>query len=379
MHGFVRLIAATLIGLGLFSAVALAQGSAGAGARSAVAPPPTSQSGTQLRFRKVVQSNAPGGGYPLTGLTFGSMFEIFHSCTLGGQSYTNVTDVPGGSTLPVQGHTNIPVGAVCTVTETPPQGPIPWTPCPTGVGRWDTPVKSPHPLTMAPGANLVTVTNRFVCDKPPPPARICVLKYNDLNGNGMRDAGEPPLSGWTFSVKIGGGATVSTGTTNAQGKFCTPDALAAGGYTVVETLKPGWVSSSPGGANPARSLVLAAGQTRQVEFGNRKAPPTPGGLCVVKFHDLNGDGVRQTGEPALGGWQFTLTGPSGPLTGSTGDQGGQWCTSRTLSPGTYTITETMKPGWISTTPGGAAPQLTAVVTAGQVTQVVFGNRRKVAS
>jgi len=378
MRGFVRLFAGTLVCLGLFGAMAMAQVRIDRAGGRAVAPPPT-QAGTQLRFRKVVQSTAPGGGYPLTGLTFGNMFEIFHSCVAGGQSYTNVTDVPGGSTLPVQGHTTLPVRAVCTVTETPPQGTIPWAPCPTGTGHWATPVKSPQPLTMAAGANLITVTNRFVCDTPPPAARLCVIKYNDLNGNGVRNMGEPTLAGWTFSVKTSGGATVATGATNAQGQFCTPATLTAGGYSVVETLKPGWVSTDPGGAAPTKAVTLAAGQTRTVPFGNREVKPTPGGICVTKFNDANGDGVRQPGEPTLGGWQFGLTGPSGPLTGSTGDQTGQWCTSRTLSPGTYTITETTKPGWVSTTPGGASPQLSVVVTAGQVTQVVFGNRRKVAS
>ena len=31
--------------------------------------------------------------------------------------------------------------------------------------------------------------------------------------------------------------------------------------------------------------------------------------------DLNGDGQKQANEPFLGNWQFTVTGPSGSLSG----------------------------------------------------------------
>jgi hypothetical protein len=39
---------------------------------------------------------------------------------------------------------------------------------------------------------------------------ITVHKFNDLNGNGVQDSGEPPLAGWTFQLGafcIGWGAT----------------------------------------------------------------------------------------------------------------------------------------------------------------------------
>ncbi len=333
-------------------------------------PPPSPQSGAQLRFRKVVLSTAPGGGYPLTGLMFGNMFEIFHSCMLGGVAYTNVTDVPGGATLPTSGHINIPVGAICTVTETPPQGPIPWAPCPSGTGRWATPVKSPHPLTMAPGANLVTVTNKFVCDAPVPTASICVNKYHDLNGNGVRDPGEPLLPGWIFSVKTSAGAMIAFGTTNAQGQYCTPPMLSAGGYSVFETPKPGWVSTSPGGASPTRAVTLAAGQAATVEFGNR----TPR-VCVTKYNDLNGNGARNTGEPDLPGWAFSVKNASGVVVDSgVTDAQGQWCTTQPLPVGAASVVETAQPGWFNTDPGGSSLVKAVALAAGQTANVKFGNR-----
>lgn len=333
-------------------------------------PPPTPQTGTELRFHKVVLSNAPGGGYPLTGLTFGTMFEIFHSCVLGGQSYTNVTDVLPNATFPIPGHVNIPVNAVCTFTETPPQGSLAWTPCPSGAGQWAPPVISPQPLIMAPGVNVVTVTNRFVCSAPPPTASICVTKYHDLNGNGLRDPGEPLLPGWIFSVKTGAGAMVAFGTTNAQGKFCTPSALAVGGYSIFETPKPGWTSTNPGGALPTKAITLVAGQAANVDFGNR----TPG-VCVTKYNDLNGNGARNTGEPALPGWAFAVKNASGVVidSGVTGAQG-LWCTTQPLPVGAVTVAETPQPGWFNTDPGGSTPTKALSLVAGQTANVKFGNR-----
>ncbi len=100
--------------------------------------------------------------------------------------------------------------------------------------------------------------------------------------------------------------------------------------------------------------------------------PAPGRICVVKFNDLNNDMQKQGNEPFLSGWVFNMTGPSGSASGATNNQG-SLC--RTLPPGAYTVTETLKTGWVSTTPGGVAPSLPAVVTAGDTTTLTFGNRK----
>jgi hypothetical protein len=44
----------------------------------------------------------------------------------------------------------------------------------------------------------------------PAPTQICVVKFEDKNGNGVQDAGESNLSGWTFTVKDSGGNVVGT-------------------------------------------------------------------------------------------------------------------------------------------------------------------------
>lgn len=124
--------------------------------------------------------------------------------------------------------------------------------------------------------------------------------------------------------------------------------------------------------------VNAAVQPDQVAGNNTGCatgsvgPQAMGRLCVVKFNDLNGNGSKQNGEPFLPGWTFTLTGSAGAVSGATGGQGS---ICKNVPTGSYTVTETMQSGWVSTTPGGATPSLPAVVTQGQTTTLTFGNRQ----
>lgn len=250
---------------------------------------------------------------------------------------------------------------VYTATETPQTG---WSAT--------TPGGAVQTFTLVPTQNVALV---FGNRQTPPTARVCVAKYNDLNGNGSRDAGEPLMPGWIFTVKNASGAVVAFGTTGAQGQWCSTPTLVSGPATIVETLKPGWISTNPGGALPTMPLTLVSGQTVNVAFGNRTLPPPPavGQICVAKYYDLNRNGVYVSGEPLLSGWQFSLTGPSGPVNLTTGANGTA-CTPVNLLLGTYVVAETMKPGWSSTAPGGLAPQRTVAVAAGpNGTGVMFGN------
>jgi uncharacterized surface anchored protein len=97
--------------------------------------------------------------------------------------------------------------------------------------------------------------------------------WNDLNKNGIQDAGEPGLAGVT--VKLTNGATTLTTTTDASGKYAF-SGLAAGTYTVTVSGTPiGYVASpSNVGANDAVdsdgsgvSVVVAGAPNATVDFG----------------------------------------------------------------------------------------------------------------
>jgi hypothetical protein len=99
---------------------------------------------------------------------------------------------------------------------------------------------------------------------------LSVFKFNDLNGNGVQDPGEPPLPGWTFNVN---GPASYSGTTDANGSYfihCLP----TGTYTVTEVTQPGWVVTTPPGGS--QQITLDCGLSYVVNFGNRQCDQQPG-------------------------------------------------------------------------------------------------------
>ena len=66
-------------------------------------------------------------------------------------------------------------------------------------------------------------------------------KFNDLNGNGVWDSGEPGLGGWTMELRDSGGSVVQTTTTDANGAYqFSLDGLGPETYAVTEQSQGGW-------------------------------------------------------------------------------------------------------------------------------------------
>ncbi|MCS6806449.1 MAG: LamG domain-containing protein [Blastocatellia bacterium] len=105
----------------------------------------------------------------------------------------------------------------------------------------------------------------------------------------------------------------------------------------------------------------------------RPQPIERGQICVLKFEDLDGDGVQDANEPLLPGWQFTVTdannNPVGTIT--TSPPGTPLACLPVTAPGTYTVTEQVQSGWMPTTPTSQ----TVTVQPGQTVNVAFGNKR----
>ncbi|MHB9002620.1 MAG: SdrD B-like domain-containing protein [Coriobacteriia bacterium] len=107
---------------------------------------------------------------------------------------------------------------------------------------------------------------------------ITVIKFNDLNGNGVRDDGEPLLPGIDFSATMG--ETVLTDTTDAQGEAQFMD-LADGTYVIDETLPAGWVATT----ELPLEVIILNGQDATVYVGNMEEPVlpfTPPDLAIAK-------------------------------------------------------------------------------------------------
>jgi len=229
--------------------------------------------------------------------------------------------------------------ATYTVTEIVPAGTDPTTPV-------------LREVTLISG---VTTTVEF--GNRPAPGTLQVVKYNDLNGNTIRDAGEPPLN-----VHIDASAPcgqVASGDTGSGGSIIWPG-LCAGTWTVTETIPTGYTPTTTAVATASVTTSLTA----IITFGNWL---TPGALEIIKFDDLNGDGVRDVGEPPMA-VHVEASAPCGQaVSGDTGPDGSiVW---PDLCVETWSVTETIPSGYAATTPAGA----NAGVSSDLTTTVVFGN------
>ena len=94
---------------------------------------------------------------------------------------------------------------------------------------------------------------------------ISGLKYNDLNGDGNRDAGEPGLAGWV--IDLTNGCTTITATTGSDGTYSFTN-VGPGTYTVTEESQSGWLRTSL----PANYTVIATSgnDVSGLVFGNIK-------------------------------------------------------------------------------------------------------------
>jgi hypothetical protein len=214
--------------------------------------------------------------------------------------------------------------------------------------------------------------------------KIC--KYEDKDGDGQKDYGEPYLSGWVFNVTGPEGyselvTTGGSGGTCGSCDYCkTICDLALGQYNITEvTLLPaGWMNTDPGGDPPyVKTVTVECDRTSTVKFGNQG--PCSGCLKIYKYNDKNRDGTYDPGRPYyesyLSGWVFTVTDSAGNIVGSGTTNWGGYVTICGLAPGVYTVTETPKDGWTNTDPGGGILTKTVEVRCGTTTTVKFGNKR----
>jgi protocatechuate 3,4-dioxygenase beta subunit len=153
------------------------------------------------------------------------------------------------------------------------------------------------------------------------------LVWNDLNGNGVQDAGEPALPGVTVTLYDADGKVVKTTTTDAGGRYLFDD-LAPGRYQVGVDVPAGYQVSPQGATDPARdsSVSVTDGRSPVFEVGTGNTavdgtyadqpfgasegvdPTWDIGLVALTYaigdqvwYDTDNDGVRDAGErPAPG-------------------------------------------------------------------------------
>jgi protocatechuate 3,4-dioxygenase beta subunit len=140
------------------------------------------------------------------------------------------------------------------------------------------------------------------------------------------------LQGWNITVRNVTGTVVGNTTTNAKGWYqvC---GLVPGNYTVCEVLQPGWTNLTA----LCKSANITTANVTNVNFTNTR-------LLCIEGRKING-----TTGTGLANWNITVNNQTGQvakvMTNATG-----YYKICNLKPGSYTVCEELKSGWINLTP-----------------------------
>ncbi|MBK9151772.1 MAG: carboxypeptidase regulatory-like domain-containing protein [Saprospiraceae bacterium] len=257
-----------------------------------------------------------------------------------------------------------------TVTFTKPGGTIYTQP---DQGGDDTKDSDANPVTGS--SPVITVvsgeTNNTVDAGILRPASLGDFVWEDKNGNGIQDAGEPGIAGVVVMLEDGSGnpATdingnvVASVVTNASGQYGFTNLKPGVGYVVKFTKPAGYEATAKdqGGDDTKDSdadvvtgkapvVVLQSGENNPTIDAGYYRPATIGDFV---WDDKNANGVQDAGEPGIAGLTVTLSGTAGDgtpvnLTTVTGPNGEYSFTG--LKPGSYTVTFTKPGGTIYTQP-----------------------------
>lgn len=192
------------------------------------------------------------------------------------------------------------------------------------------------------------------------PSSIAGVVYDDTNGNGVRDAGEPAVGGATVTLTgtDDAGDVDDTFVTAADGTFSFTQ-LRPGTYQLEQTLPAGYldgkeragsaggtVDNTAPGSRTIADIGLGTGTAATgYQFGDVRAASLAGSV----FDDADGDGDRGDDEPGIPGVTITVTGTDDfgqPVSESTTTTAtGAW-TVEGLRPGSYAVSETQPAGYL---------------------------------
>jgi len=182
------------------------------------------------------------------------------------------------------------------------------------------------------------------------PAQLGNFVWNDLNKNGIQDAGEVGVAGISVTLFNSGNSIVGSTVTDAYGYYHFGN-LTPGSYYLSFTPPANYVFSPANqGANdeldndvnPLSGLtgtyVLAVGDSNMtVDAGIFFQQPSTASVGNFVWFDTNQDGIQDNGEQGISGVTVTLYNNVGSVVGTTiTDANGFYLFTQVL-PGTYTI------------------------------------------
>ena len=166
---------------------------------------------------------------------------------------------------------------------------------------------------------------------------VCGYKFEDLDGDGIWDDGEPTLRNWT--IRADNGEEFIETVTNESGRYCF-FGLEQGTWDLTEAQQDGWLQTTE---NP--QVVISSGfeGSDNNNFGNFQVATIAG----YKYEDPDGDGPDGENTPLLG-WTIQLF--DGNATSSTTTDENGYFFFLNLGPGSYEVSEQSQEGWLQTYP-----------------------------
>ncbi|MGE5621137.1 MAG: SdrD B-like domain-containing protein [archaeon] len=230
---------------------------------------------------------------------------------------TTITDANGYYTF-----TSLPAGQYY-VSFTPPAG---YTISPINQGGDDTKDSDIDPLTgqtvtfaLAAGENNPTIDAGMYL--PQQTASLGDFVWNDVNHNGIQDAGELGIQGVTVELRLCSDySLVTTDITDANGNYLftglTPNVqyfikvIPPAGYPFISPINQGGddtKDSDIGQDGQSGCITLAPGENNlTVDAGLYAPTPNPASIGDFVWKDLNNNGIQDSGEPGIPGVTVNL-------------------------------------------------------------------------
>ncbi len=190
------------------------------------------------------------------------------------------------------------------------------------------------------------------------PPQITGVVYADANLNGNRDANDIGIAGITVYADLNNNAAFDPGefstTSAADGVYTLNLGAGYSRVTVRQSIDPTkFVQTEPTAGAGYSINVAGGGVFSGYDFGNKVQP---GEIVGRKWHDIDGDGIQDAGEPGMAGVyiyvDYNDNGKIGILepAGVT-DQFGNFRIPN-VTPGIWNVREVMAPGSTATFPVG---------------------------
>ena len=196
---------------------------------------------------------------------------------------------------------------------------------------------NPAPITLAVASNIAGVDFGNFKN-----VSLSGSKFNDLNGNGIQDKGDPGLAGVIFDlINATTSAVVAKATSIASGVFTFANVgpLPGGGnYVIREEPQTGWVQTT---TNPATFAPSSGTNQTGFLFGNFQKYSIAG----VAYYDFNGNGVEDGSDRGAAGFVIELKNSGGTVVAQTTSAADGTYTLPGVGAGTFTVVEAPKNGF----------------------------------